>query len=123
MIVEPRLLTMEGQMEHRVLEKAIDTVVAGHWPGWIVRYDEIVVELVTGGRSKTWIESLASLGDTLPIFTQSDGQTPERVWVVILEHLPTQRRELLKFLLAGGSDDSPIWVRIDPESSKPTRAN
>jgi len=118
--MELGFLSMEGRFDHQTLEAAIDPIVDGHVPGWRVTYDEIGLEMVRQGRQRTsLIDAVVAVEDPMALFTRGRAESPQRVWVIVLEQDGTGRREVVKFLLVGGSDDNPLWLRIRPDASTP----
>lgn len=120
--MDPDLLDLVGRCEHQAVEAAIDAVGAGRWPGWRVAYDEIGLEMVAQGRQRaSLIDLVVGIDDPQAILTRTRAETPQRVWVIVLEHGTDGRREVVKFLLAGGDEENPLWVRIRPDASVPVQ--
>ncbi len=118
--MEPPLLAMQGRADHQTVEAAVDAIIDGQVPGWRVTYDEIGLEMVRQGRQRTsLIDAVVAVEDPMALFTRGRAESPQRVWVVVLEQEASARREVVKFLLAGGSDDNPEWLRIRPDASVP----
>jgi hypothetical protein len=114
--MEPDLLSLQGRVDHAVLEAAVDAVESGRVPGWRVIYDRLRIEMVTGqSRQLSW-QSLAGAAFGI---TQDSGQSPGRVWVVVLEDTTTGRRAVVKFLLVGGNEARPVWERIRADAGMP----
>ena len=113
--VQPDIFDLSQQIAHQTLEAAIDAIAAGEYPGWSVAYDNIEIELVRGnGTGQRGGSGISAVGEML---TPSSASVPARVWVVVLEAEPSARRDTLKFVLVGGTDDEPIWTRIRADSS------
>lgn len=104
--MEPHLLSLHGQLDHQAIEEAIDAVAEGRCPGWRILHDDIAVEMVqTAGRGDSnWM----GLGPAVQALSMGTGPRPERVWVILLREEATKREEILKFLLVGGEEASPI---------------
>jgi hypothetical protein len=118
--MEPGLLSLQGRLGHHVLEAAVDAVRGGPFPGWQVAYEGIGVELVRGpARPSTgWLDP----GMARDALTPSMAELPRRVWVIVLEEGMTGRREVMKYLLVGGNEESPAWERIRADASVPIQA-
>jgi len=118
--MEPPLLAMQGRADHQTVEAAVDAIIDGQIPGWRVTYDEIGLEMVRQGRQRTsLLDAVVAVEDPMALFTRGRAESPQRVWVVVLEQEAPVRREVVKFLLSGGSDDNPEWLRIRPDASVP----
>jgi len=118
--MEPPLLAMQGRADHQTVEAAVDAIIDGQVSGWRVTYDEIGLEMVRQGRQRTsLLDAVVAVEDPMALFTRGRAESPQRVWVVVLEQEASARREVVKFLLAGGSDDNPEWLRIRPDASVP----
>jgi hypothetical protein len=118
--MEPPLLAMQGRADHQTVEAAVDAIIDGQAPGWRVTYDEIGLEMVRQGRQRTsLLDAVVAVEDPMALFTRGRAESPQRVWVVVLEQEAPARREVVKFLLVGGSDDNPEWLRIRPDASVP----
>ncbi len=122
--MEPVLLSIEGRLDHQAAEAAVDVIIEGQVPGWRVTYDEIGLELVRQGRQRTsLIDVVVAVEDPMALFTRGRAESPQRVWVIVLEQDGTGRREVVKFLLVGGDDDNPLWLRIRPDASVPAASD
>ena len=120
--MDPDLLAIEGRVDHQAVEAAIDAIHEGRWPGWRVAYDEIGLEMVPQGRQRTsLIDLVVAIDDPQGLLTRARAETPQRVWVIVLEQDATGRREVLKFLLIGGEEENPVWLRIRPDASIPVQ--
>ena len=119
--MEPGLLTLQGRLDHRMLEAAVDAVRGAQVPGWQVAYERIGVELVRGqARPATgWLDP----GSVSEALTPSMVETPERVWVIVLEEGLTRRREVVTFLLVGGNEENTVWERIRADAAVPVQAS
>jgi hypothetical protein len=121
--MEPALLSVEGRLDHQALEAVVDPIVDGEAPGWRVTHDEIGLEMVRQGRrGASLIDVVVAVEDPMALFTRGRTESPQRVWVIVLEEEGTGRREVVKFLLVGGSDDNPTWLRIRPDASVPVES-
>lgn len=121
--MDPGLLELVGQCEHQKIEDAIAAVREGRAAGWRVAYDEIGLEMVAQSRQRTsFVDLIVGIEDPQAILTRVRAETPQRVWVIVLERDTDGRREVVKFLLAGGDDEHPLWVRIRPDASVPAPA-
>lgn len=117
MATRPGLFDLAGRVEHAALERAVDLIHDGLYPGWSIVYDEIGVELYRGqGQAQ---RGWAGLSGIVEGAGPSATPGPQRVWVVVLEEGATGQREVFKFLLDGGSEDQPEWIRIRPDASTP----
>ncbi len=111
---------MQGRADHQTVEAAVDAIIDGQVPGWRVTYDEIGLEMVRQGRQRTsLLDAVVAVEDPMALFTRGRAESPQRVWVVVLEQEAPVRCEVVKFLLSGGSDDNPEWLRIRPDASVP----
>jgi len=118
--MEPPLLAMQGRADHQTVEAAVDAIIDGQAPGWRVTYDEIGLEMVRQGRQRTsLLDAVVAVEDPMALFTRGRAESPQRVWVVVLEQEAPARREVVQFQLVGGSDDNPEWLRIRPDASVP----
>ena len=118
--MEPPLLAIQGRADHQTVEAAVDTIIDGQVPGWRVAYDEIGLEMVRQGRQRTsLLDAVVAVEDPMALFTRGRAESPQRVWVIVLEQEALARREVVKFLLTGGADDNPEWLRIRPDASVP----
>ncbi len=118
--MEPALLSIEGRHDHEAVEAVVNPIVDGLVPGWRVTYDEIGLEMVRQGRQRTsLIDAVVAIEDPMALFTRGRTESPQRVWVVVLEQDGTGRCEVIKFLLVGGTEDNPLWLRIRPDASVP----
>src|SRR5947209_2786208 len=116
--MDPDLLSLEGRVDHQAVEAAIDAIHEGRWPGWRVAYDEIGLEMVPQGRQRTsLIDLVVAFEDPQGLLTRARFETPQRVWVIVLEHGAMGRREVVKLLLLGGEQEKPDWLRIRPDAS------
>jgi PleD family two-component response regulator len=114
---------MQGRADHQTVEAAVDAIIDGQVPGWRVTYDEIGLEMVRQGRQRTsLLDAVVAVEDPMALFTRGRAESPQRVWVVVLEQEAPDRREVVKFLLVGGSDDNPEWLRIRPDASVPVES-
>lgn len=113
MAPEPALLALQGRVDHETVEAEIDAINERRYPGWQVTYDEIGIELARARQRAVWADLLATNGG-------ASAETPQRVWVIVLEESSTQRTEVVKFLLLGGDDEeNPLWARIRADASSP----
>lgn len=112
----PTLLALEGFIDNRVLEGAIEAIRRGNFPGWHLVDDRTTTQ---AKGSPIWLATLVLVFNIIVglFFTApSPGRTSTRstrtIRMIVLERVATRRRVMIKFQKLGPYDGVSLWTRL-----------